>query len=340
MAHVVGVGLEGEPEQGDGLAPEGAEVLLELADDSPLLKLVHLDDGGEQLEVVARVPRELLQRRDVFGQAVSRVAEARAQEVRPDAAVVAHPCRYLVDVGARRLADVRNLVDERDLGGEKRVGRVLDHLGRGHIRAHDRSAERLVERRQRIAVSGVEGADHDPVGLHEVPDRGALAQELGVRHIPDRPKTAGIELGARLQPGADRDGALHDEQQGVERSRELVEEPPHGRKVRVPRVGGRRAHADECDVGAREQVLGGVGEVEAVAIPREQLGKAGLVEGRLAALEHRDSFVVDVSNPDVMAPFGEARGRDETDPAGAENAQRRRAHSPADRRAATIRSII
>ena len=38
---------------------------------------------------------------------------------------------HLIDVGAERFADVRNLVHERDARGENRVRRVLAHLGAG-----------------------------------------------------------------------------------------------------------------------------------------------------------------------------------------------------------------
>ena len=61
LAHVIGVGLERKAEQRDLLADERAEVLLELVDDPPLLKLVHLDHGVEELEVVAGVAGELFQ---------------------------------------------------------------------------------------------------------------------------------------------------------------------------------------------------------------------------------------------------------------------------------------
>ena len=62
LAHVVGVRLEREPEQRDLLADQRAEVLLQLRHHAPLLQLVDLDDRVEQLEVVARVAGELLER--------------------------------------------------------------------------------------------------------------------------------------------------------------------------------------------------------------------------------------------------------------------------------------
>ncbi len=78
LAHVVRLGLEGEPEQRDALADERAEVLLQLRDDAPLLQFVDLDHGGQQLEVVARVASKLLKRAHVLRKATSAVADARA----------------------------------------------------------------------------------------------------------------------------------------------------------------------------------------------------------------------------------------------------------------------
>jgi hypothetical protein len=45
---------------------QGPEVLGELSDHSPLLQLVDLDHRVEELEVVAGVARELLERGHVF----------------------------------------------------------------------------------------------------------------------------------------------------------------------------------------------------------------------------------------------------------------------------------
>ena len=83
-------------------------------DDAPLLQLVHLDHGREQLEVVAGVAGELLQREDVLREAAAAEADAGAQEVRAEPAVEADPSRDALDVGADELADVRDLVDEAD----------------------------------------------------------------------------------------------------------------------------------------------------------------------------------------------------------------------------------
>ena len=89
LAHVVRAGLEREPEERDPLAAKRPESPLELPDDAPLLELVDLDDGVQELEVVARVRRELLERERVLGEARAAVADAGAEERRADAAVEA-----------------------------------------------------------------------------------------------------------------------------------------------------------------------------------------------------------------------------------------------------------
>src|SRR3954447_6231001 len=61
LPDVVGVRLERDPQQRDLLADQAAEMLLQLADGAPLLELVDLDDGGQELEVVAGVAGELLE---------------------------------------------------------------------------------------------------------------------------------------------------------------------------------------------------------------------------------------------------------------------------------------
>ena len=140
LAHVVGVGLEGEAEQRHALAEQRAEVLLELADHAPLLQLVDLDHRGQQLEVVAGVAGQHLQRGHVLGEAGAAVADPGAQEGGADPLVQAHAAGDLADVGADLLADVGDLVDEGDLGRQEGVGGELDHLGAGDVGVEDLAA--------------------------------------------------------------------------------------------------------------------------------------------------------------------------------------------------------
>src|SRR3954471_3546635 len=117
LTDVVGVRLERHAEERDLLAHEAVQMLLQLADGAPLLELVYFDDGGEELEVVAGVAGELFEGGDVFRKAAAPIANPRPQELRPDPLVEPHPPRHLVHVRAELLGHVRDLVDERDLGG-------------------------------------------------------------------------------------------------------------------------------------------------------------------------------------------------------------------------------
>jgi hypothetical protein len=123
---------------------------------------------------------------------------------------------------------------------------------------------------------------------------------------------------ADLVAGADRDGRLHDEDRVAVELRQLVDDGPDAREVGVARVGRRRVDADEQEVAA-DDVVDVEREGEAIAVPLEQLRDVGLVERNLAGAQPLDLLRHDVANHDVVAEVREARARDETDPAGAED---------------------
>ncbi|GJD94934.1 hypothetical protein OCOJLMKI_2141 [Methylobacterium iners] len=182
------------------------------------------------------------------------------QELRADAVVEPDAAGDLLHVGADLLAEVGDLVDEGDLGGQEGVGRVLGELGRAPARHQDRrlvEVERTVDLAHHLRLAGALGTDDDAIGPLEVGDRRALAQELGVRHHGDLglgPHLADDALD--LVAGADRHGRLGDHHRVAgERLPDLA-----GRGVDVGEVGkavaaaGRRADRDEHGVGARDRL--------------------------------------------------------------------------------------
>ena len=209
LAHVVGPRLEREPEERDLLAAQRPEPTLELPDDTPLLELVHLDDGVQELEVVARVRRELLERERVLREARAAEADARAEERRADPAVEADALGDRRDVCPGRLADVRDLVDEGDARHERGVRSQLHHLGGRDVAADERRLDSLVERRDHVAVACLERTDDDAVGVHEVLHGGALGRELRIGHVADVLETTVVEPMPNSASGSDRNGALH-----------------------------------------------------------------------------------------------------------------------------------
>ena len=161
-------------------------MLLELADHAPLLQLVDLDHRGQELEVIAGVPSQHLQGGDVLRKTGAPISDPGAQERRSDPLVEAHPAGDLADVGADLLADVGDLVDEGDLRRQEGVGGELDHLGAGHIGAHERRFQGRVERRHCVARPATVVADDDAVGVQEVLDGRALLEELRAGDVAER----------------------------------------------------------------------------------------------------------------------------------------------------------
>ena len=111
-----------------------------MRDDAPeehlLLRGVDRLDGLQQLRPGARLRCGPLQRLHILREAGPSVARARVDEGIADACIRADPLPYLLDVGPDLLGDSGQFVDERDLGGEHRVGRVLRELG-GSLIHHD-----------------------------------------------------------------------------------------------------------------------------------------------------------------------------------------------------------
>src|SRR6266511_2438920 len=129
LAHVVGVGLEGQTQDRDRLVVEGTEGLGDRLDQVRGALAVDLDDRAEELEVISEAPRRMDERVHVLGEAGAAIAQPRLEERPTDAPVEPHALHDLRHIGAGRLADVGDGVDERDLGGEEGVGGVLDDLG-------------------------------------------------------------------------------------------------------------------------------------------------------------------------------------------------------------------
>ena len=290
----------------------------QLVDHPPLLQLVHLDHRVEQLEVVAGVPGEHLERLDVLGKARAPVADAGPQERGADALVEAHAAGHLADVGADLLADIGDLVDERDLGCQEGVGGELDHLGASDIRADDLAAERLVDRGHRVARGLVArvGTDHNPIGVHEVGDRRALLEELGARDVGEVAEVAPDRLA-----GAGRHGALH-HQHVVAVGAQLLDDRAHSREIGVAGAGRRRVDADEEDAGCVEQLVHVGGEGEALGVAGQQVGQARLVDRGLPARKRFHLLGDDVAGHDRVAELCEARGRDEAYPSDPDYADR------------------
>ena len=174
---------------------------------------------------------------------------------------------------------------------------------------------------QQLGRARVVGADDDAVGLHEVLDRRAFLQELGVRdHVE-------LDLGAALAErlldaladlvgGADRHGGLVDDDPVLGHvPADRLGDREHVREVRRAVLLGRGADGDELEQAVRDALLraGREPEPALVEVALHDDVEARLVDRDLALLQALDLARVDVHAEDVVAGLGEARAGDQAD---------------------------
>jgi hypothetical protein len=177
------------------------------------------------------------QRLHVLGEARAAVADAGEEKCRADAAVEADAAADVLDVAAHGVAEVRDLVDQGDARRQHRVGGVLRHLGalRRHEQdwiagAHERLVELFHDRAGAVAVV----ADDDAIRLWKSRSR-RLLEELGIGDDVHRMRRAAADDLADARRGADRNGALVDDDfVVVHRVADLLRNLPHRRQVGSP----------------------------------------------------------------------------------------------------------
>ena len=224
----------------------------------------------------------------IFRQAGATEAEARVHEIAADPVIQADAPRNRRDIDAKRLAQIGHNIDERDLGGEEGVRRLLDEFRRRHAREHDRAVEvRLVEVEQERPRAGTVRADDDAVGLKKVADRRALAEEFRIARDLELVLWPGQASNGPVDPpgGAGGNGALlDDELVAVKQRRDRAGDLLDLSKVGTPVVSWRRAHADEDDVGGADRLLGPCREMEpaGVEVRGQQFRQTRLAYGRHA----------------------------------------------------------
>lgn len=256
FADVVGARFESETPDGDRFALQVlAEVLVDLLDQHLFLGVIHVIDGVEDTRLEADFAGHAREGADVFGEAATAVADAGEEELEADANVMADAATDVIDVALQAFAKIGHFVDEANLCGEQRVGDVLGEFGAFGRHRKERfvgAEEWSVKLFELFGRGRLADADNDAVGEHEVLDRGAFFEELGI---------AGDEAGAPgglfqtlVDPGvgADRDGALGDDDGFWSKVwREGVDDFPECGKIGGAVIGGRSADGeiDHVDAG-------------------------------------------------------------------------------------------
>jgi len=247
------------------------------------------------------------------------------QELVADAAVKADAAGDLLDVRPHPFAEAGDFIDEGDLGGEEGIGRVFDQLGRFQVGGQDREiaqVERPVDLRHHLRRALVLDADHHPVGLHEILDRRALAQELGVGGNVELRLRVGLgDHLLHLPVGAHRHGGFgHHHGIAGQRPGDLLRGGHHIGQIRMAVAAPcRGADGDEHRLGAihRGGQIGGEAEPPRLHVLLHQLLQPRLVDRHLARLQPGDLARVLVDADHVMAEIRKTDAGHQSDIAGA-----------------------
>src|SRR3990167_8575302 len=100
IAHVVRVGLEGQPEHGDRLVLHHPQRPLHLLGNAALLVLVHSPHGLQQVKVIPRLLRDVDERLQVFRKTKAPESRPGVQERPADARIQPHAVRHLLHIAA------------------------------------------------------------------------------------------------------------------------------------------------------------------------------------------------------------------------------------------------
>src|SRR6056297_378314 len=283
LAHVVGVGFEGQAEHGQGHAAQvgvgrgggsgkgvadffGHDVLLAFIAVNGLLYQVHAGPGGFT---------DLGQGFGVLWKAGAAVSGAGVQELGADTPVPAHSPGYVLYVGTDLFAEVGYLVDKGDFHGQKGVGRVFDHFG-GFDVGFDKGGfvqvQHAVDLPHNIAGLFAFGPDHDAVRMGKIPNSAAFTQKLGVAdHVELVICAALVQLfldpGTDAGAGADGHGAfVHYDAIPVHRAGDFPGNCFHVLQVGAAVVRRRRSYGDKNHFAIAHGLRGVGGKAQAAVI--------------------------------------------------------------------------
>ena len=220
---------------------------------------------------------------------------------------------------------LRDLVDETDLRRKHRVGRVLRHFGAFGRHAQQRlvgSQVRLIQIGQHVDHFLPPRADHHPVGLHEVVDRHALLEKLGIAGHVDVPAGDLLQPRGQFRVGAHRHGALADDDAlGGDVRPDLLDDRPERREIdRL--VGSRRSsHGKKHHprLLRRRRQIGSESQPAVGDVSRHQFGQSRLIDRDMAAVEHVDLLPVAIDANHLVARFRQARAADQSHVTGSDD---------------------
>src|ERR1700738_1020046 len=156
----------------------------------------------------------LNQRPQGLGKASAAKAGAGMQEFRPDSVIEPDPACNFLHIRAHSFAQIRDFIDEADLGGKECIGGLLDQVGRSAAGVKYGSlveVERPVNFSHNFFGALIVCPNDNSIGVFEIVDGGTFPQKFWVRHYRD------IEVSSQLPQNAldlvtspDRHGRLGD----------------------------------------------------------------------------------------------------------------------------------
>ena len=323
LADVVGVGFECQSHQPDASAVQlAADQFAQIVDGPAPHVPVDVDHCAQQSRVGAVHKRHVFECLDIFGKTAAAVAEARVEELGADAAVKAHPLGHLLDICPQLFADHGDLVDKTDLGGQEGVAGIFDHFGGAQVGHQDARPQRQVELGHFFGGGWGAATDHHPIRVHKVVERRPLACEFRAADHGevDRRGLAAANDVRHPVPGADRNRALVDHDQGVAHgTRHRLSSHAHIAQVGFAIYAARGADTDKKKLSLVQSlfIAGRKVQTPSLQIAQNHLAQPWLVDRRLATLQHRNFFLVDVEAGDMVAHVGKTGAGRQPDIAGA-----------------------
>ena len=267
---------------------------------------------------MTRLFSALVQGLHVFGEAAAAVSDAGEQESRSDACVGAHATTHHVHVSADELAEVGDLIHERDFGGQEGIRGVLGQFSTALVHEQHGVALAhvgLVEFFHHLASALARATHHNAVGLHEIVHSKAFSQKLGIRHhVKIDVGMSGHGL-SNLVCRPYWDGALvHDDFVGRHDLAQFICDAEDVTQVGRTVFARRRGQGQKHNVRVVHGFLQVCRERKAsrgdVAV--EQRVQVGLVDGHLAGFHGGHLGLVDVDANHVVARLCEARSCDKS----------------------------
>ena len=256
-----------------------------------------------------------------LGEARAAVARACIEKMSTDPSIETDILGDDLQVFVHLLAEIGNLVDEGDLHGEEGVARIFDQLGGlevGEEHAGIVEFQRAGGSAKHLAgVVALDAAD-DAIGSEEILESRALPEEFRVGDDLDTQIRAHLlEQLRKSAAGADRHRGLRDHHRVVPqfaadrlgRAENIAEV---GMAVAPPR---RRAHGDEHDLGLGDPgaEVGAEAHSPRLDVAAEDRLQPGFVDRHDTLFEHRYLVGILIDADHVVAEFGKAGARHETD---------------------------